>query len=107
MRYLRLTCFAATLLTMAAFGTAQDGPPLPEPEVLTRGPIHEAYAATTNLQPTPGQMAPKGPPENIEELPPDQRPEGDAVQWIPGYFAWDEERGEDIPAMAPRRVPTD
>ncbi|MDY3556232.1 hypothetical protein R5W24_005395 [Gemmata sp. JC717] len=33
----------------------------------------------------------KQPPEPIEELPPDQKPEGDNVQWIPGYWGWDED----------------
>ena len=39
-------------------------------------------------------MAPKPPPEAIEELPPDQRPDGNNVAWIPGYFAWDDERND-------------
>ena len=36
----------------------------------------------------------KLPPEAIEEVPPEQRPEGDNVAWIPGYTAWDDERGD-------------
>lgn len=27
-------------------------------------------------------------------LPPDQKPEGDDVAWIPGYWAWDDERND-------------
>ncbi|MBI1784138.1 YXWGXW repeat-containing protein [Candidatus Sumerlaeota bacterium] len=37
---------------------------------------------------------PKGPPEIIEEIPPDQRPEGDNVTWIPGYWGWDDDRSD-------------
>jgi hypothetical protein len=33
-------------------------------------------------------------PDPIEELPPDQKPEGNNVQWIPGYWAWDEDRND-------------
>lgn len=61
-------------------------------QVLTRGPVHEAFAETVTFDPQPGIVVPKAPPEAIEELPPDQRPEGANVAWIPGYFAWDDER---------------
>lgn len=91
MRY-RLPVFCGVALLLAAIVSAEEPIATPEPEVLTRGPIHEAYAASMNLTPAPGQIAPKAPPDNIDELPPDQKPEGDNVQWIPGYFAWDEER---------------
>jgi hypothetical protein len=63
-------------------------------EVLTRGPIHEAFAETVTFDPQPGLVAPKEPPVPIEELPPEQRPEGSNVTWIPGYWAWDEERND-------------
>jgi hypothetical protein len=61
-------------------------------EVLTRGPVHEAFAETVTFDPEPGFIAPKEPPAPIEELPPQQRPEGANVAWIPGYWAWDDER---------------
>lgn len=61
-------------------------------QVLTRGPVHEAFAATVTFDPQPGIIAPKEPPEAIEELPPSQKPEGTNVSWIPGYWAWDEDR---------------
>ncbi|MCE9546654.1 MAG: hypothetical protein K8T25_14330 [Planctomycetia bacterium] len=38
----------------------------------------------------------KQPPAAIEELPPDARPQGDHVSWIPGYWAWDEDRNDYI-----------
>ena len=39
-------------------------------------------------------MIPKQPPAPIEELPPEQKPEGDDVQWVPGYWAWDDNRND-------------
>src|SRR5262245_52140549 len=66
-------------------------PALPDGvEALARGPVHEAYASTAE-QTTAPPTVPKQPPEPIEELPPDQKPEGDNVQWMPGYWHWDEE----------------
>src|SRR5262249_35603001 len=74
-------------------------------EVLTQGPLHEAYAAVPTLEPKPGVVASKQPPDPIEELPPDQKPEGENVQWIPGYFHWDEERNDFIWISGFWRVP--
>jgi WXXGXW repeat (2 copies) len=73
------------------------GPPLSEEEitqkgveVLTRGPIHEAFASPWTVNPRPNPIIYQKPPAAIEELPPDQKPEGAHIQWIPGYSAWDE-----------------
>jgi hypothetical protein len=63
-------------------------------EVLTRGPVHEAFAETITFNPQPGIVAPKAPPAAIEEVPPLQRPEGKNVSWIPGYWGWDDERND-------------
>ena len=63
-------------------------------QVLTRGPVHEAFAETITFDPEPGIVVSKAPPEAIEELPPDQRPDGANVDWIPGYWAWDDERSD-------------
>ena len=63
-------------------------------DVLTRGPVHEAFADTITFDPEPGIAVPKPPPDIIEEVPPDQRPEGTNVTWIPGYWAWDDERDD-------------
>jgi hypothetical protein len=59
-------------------------------EVLARGPVHEAFA-TPLAEPRPTPAVPKQPPANLEEMPPDERPEGD-VAWIAGYWAWDDDR---------------
>jgi hypothetical protein len=63
-------------------------------QVLTRGPVHEAFAGVVTFNPEPGVVAPKSPPDIIEEVPPDERPEGSNVTWIPGYWAWDDERND-------------
>src|SRR5947199_7496358 len=84
---------AAALVLFAAPAFADD--PNQGVEVLARGPVHEAYATTVEF-PTPSPVVPKVPPAPIEELPPDQKPDGDNVQWIPGYWSWDEERTDFI-----------
>jgi hypothetical protein len=76
----------------AADGDEADGPG----EVLTRGPVHEAFAEPVTFNPQPGFIAPKPPPEPVEELPPDQRPEGENVAWISGYWSWDDDRKDYI-----------
>jgi hypothetical protein len=63
-------------------------------QVLTRGPVHEAFAETVVFNPKPGIVVAKTPPAAIEEIPPDQRPEGANVAWIPGYWGWDDERND-------------
>ncbi|MEX0977520.1 MAG: hypothetical protein WDZ48_01630 [Pirellulales bacterium] len=98
-RITRWRIVAALLALSAAPGlnnviALQPGPAGPEQgmEVLTRGPVHEAFAETVTFNPQPGIVVPKAPPAAIEELPPEQRPEGDNVAWIPGYWGWDDER---------------
>ncbi len=61
-------------------------------EVQTRGPVHEAFAGVVTYNPEPGVIVPKAPPPNIQEVPPDEKPAGDNVAWIPGYWAWDDDR---------------
>ena len=61
-------------------------------EVLTRGPVHEAFAGVVSYNPEPGVIVSVAPPDPIDELPPEERPYGNDVAWIPGYWAWDDER---------------
>src|SRR5688500_1798104 len=61
-------------------------------EVQARGPIHEGFASPTT-EPKPTQGVPKQPPPPMEEMPPDERPEGD-VMWVGGYWAWDDDRSD-------------
>jgi hypothetical protein len=65
-------------------------------EVLTRGPIHEAFASPVTGEVEAGLVVSMEPPENVDEVPPEYRPEGDDVIWIPGYWAWEEERKDFI-----------
>ncbi len=77
-------------------GADLDKPPpnLIEPEILTKGPLHEAFATPTPLDTEPRPKIDRQPPPNIEEIPPDQKPEGDNVVWVPGYWSWDLERND-------------
>ena len=61
-------------------------------EVLTRGPVHEAFAEVAAASPEPGVVIPRQPPQPIEEQPPETRPEGENVVWLPGYWHWDDDR---------------
>jgi hypothetical protein len=91
---LGLTVFTAGTLLSQVPGQP---PPLPVPpplqegvEVQARGPVHEAYAQPTAPRPDPSAIILQHPPNPIEELPPDQKPQGSNVVWIPGYWAWDD-----------------
>lgn len=66
----------------------------PGVDVLTRGPVHEAFASMVTFNPEPGMVVTKAPPNVIEEMPPAERPPGDNVAWIPGYWGWDDERND-------------
>ncbi len=70
-------------------------PPTPDqeqPEILTSGPVHEAFAEPVNLQVQAGLVVPQEPPAQIQEVPPEERPQGDQFVWVPGYWAWDTSR---------------
>jgi hypothetical protein len=84
---------------------AQDSlPPTPQGvEVQARGPIHEAYAALT-CDPVPSKLVPKRPPDAIEELPPAEKPEGNAL-WIGGYWAWDDDSNDFLWVSGTWRIP--
>ncbi len=61
-------------------------------EVMTRGPVHEAFAHPVNVGKVSPLVVPKKPPEPIEETPPDVRPEDEGAIWIGGYWAWSEDQ---------------
>ncbi|NOU35290.1 MAG: hypothetical protein HOO88_00715 [Kiritimatiellaceae bacterium] len=63
-----------------------------QPEVLGRGPIHEAFAEPVTMQIQAGLVVPQQPPPNIEEIPSAEKPQGQQFVWIPGYWAWDADR---------------
>src|SRR5262245_53664081 len=61
------------------------------PRVLTRGPVHEAFAQPWSLAPVVGTKSPKAPPEPVAA-----RPAGADTRWVPGYWHWDEAANEFI-----------
>ena len=65
-----------------------------EVEVLTRGPVHEAFAETVVYDHESDVVVLKPPPDPIEEVPPPQAPDASNVAWISGYWAWDEDRDD-------------
>lgn len=73
--------------------------------VLARGPVHEAFAQPANPRPQPSAVIPKKPPAPIPEVPPDEQPRGKDVQWIPGYWDWDEEKNDFLWVSGTWRVP--
>jgi hypothetical protein len=56
-----------------------------------RGPVHEAFAEQFSSDPLPTEVVSKEPPEAIDEVPPNFKPEGENIQWISGYWGWDVE----------------
>jgi hypothetical protein len=105
-------------VALASWGGAQDAvapppgadavapPPGADPEgveTLTRGPVHEAFAAPSAADPKPAPVIPKKPPQDIDEVQPDFRPEG--AIWINGYWEWDPEIEDFIWISGLWRVP--
>ena len=84
---------------------AAPAPADPNVEVMTRGPVHEAYAVPVSAGQTAGVIVPKQPANPIEEVPPDMKPEGQNSTWIPGYWSWDDERRDFIWVSGVWRVP--
>jgi hypothetical protein len=76
----------------------------PAAEVQARGPVHEAFAEPAT-PPSPAPVVPKQPPAPVEEEPPEQKPAGKEVQWIPGYWQWDEERKDHLWVSGCWRIP--
>ncbi|MCH8046447.1 MAG: hypothetical protein IID44_22295, partial [Planctomycetes bacterium] len=105
-------CFYLPASAMAQQAPIPEPPPLPaadkdnedakssvktnDVEILTRGPLHEAFAEQVTKDPKPGIVAAKKPPAEVNEIPPEFKPEGENVTWIPGYWFWDAERKDFI-----------
>lgn len=60
-------------------------------EAFARGPVHEAFADVYDLNPVTNEVIAQAPPATVDELPPEQAPTGENVQWISGYWNWDSE----------------
>jgi hypothetical protein len=90
-----MMAMAGCSLLLGAMSGAKGGvavPPLPaeeRPEVLTRGPVHEAFARPVILKQEEGLLAPRRPPADLSEDPPDERPLDSGAVWVPGYWSWD------------------
>ncbi|HOW72072.1 MAG TPA: YXWGXW repeat-containing protein [Phycisphaerae bacterium] len=69
-------------------------PPPPPWVVDNRGPIHEAFAEPVVFDPKPGLVVLRRPPVLLNEAPPPHCPRGDDIRWIPGYWAWDDDRND-------------
>ena len=65
-----------------------------DPQVLNGGPLHEAFAEAHQSDPQPNPTIQLAPPEPINEVPPEFKPDGENVQWIAGYWAWDDAESE-------------
>lgn len=93
------------VLLNVTFAGGQEPRPQEGVEVLTRGPVHEAYAGPVNAKPAASPVVGKEPPALIEEMPAEQKPEGDNVQWMPGYWGWDDDRENFVWVSGFWRVP--
>ncbi|HEV3448325.1 MAG TPA: hypothetical protein VG099_27060 [Gemmataceae bacterium] len=81
-----------------------DMPPTPNGvEILSRGPVHEAFAGPAT-EPVPTTPVQKVPPRPIDEIPPADKPDGNAI-WIPGYWAYDDERTDYLWVSGTWRTP--
>lgn len=64
-------------------------------QALMQGPVHEAFAAPIDSDHTDGvRVLDKAPPKAVDEQPPEDRPEDEAMKWIPGYWAWSDDGGD-------------
>ena len=101
------TCLAIWMIGDVGFAQVDDVPVAPantpstvtedassdeDIEVLARGPVHEAFASQINYDPKPGMIVSNTPPEQVDEIPPDYKPDGENVIWIPGYWGFDDQR---------------
>lgn len=96
MKTIRTIVIILALAVGLLYGTtAGQTPPVPsqeQPQVLTSGPVHEAFAEPVTLQNQAGLTAPEPPPPDIQEVPPIERPRGNQYVWVPGYWAWDSDQ---------------
>jgi hypothetical protein len=94
LRFAILTALACAGLYLPGPIAAEedDVPPPPEGvQVEARGQVHEAFAEATKVRGTAGLVVTAKPPQAIDEMPPEEKPEGDHVVWVPGYWSFDDE----------------
>jgi hypothetical protein len=110
----------ALVVATASVIHAQQPPPPPDPqaapdnappaqpegvEVMTRGPVHEAFAEPVIRASRATPVVAQQPPAPIQEVPPDQKPDDPNAVWIPGYWAWDNDQSNFIWISGIWRVP--
>jgi Planctomycete cytochrome C/WXXGXW repeat (2 copies) len=88
------TAAAGTPPAKAASTTAPAASDLPSQvdpnvQVLTQGSVHEAFGQPVLFNPGPNPVIANQPPAAVEELPPDTKPAGNNVEWIPGYWSFE------------------
>lgn len=89
-------------------GMVRSGDALPEDDgiqTLTRGPVHEAFAEPVSGEPKPTPVVAKEAPKDVNETTPAEKPETPGVQWLPGYWAWDDDRNDYLWVSGIWRVP--
>src|SRR5262245_11278006 len=95
----RLFSAAGLAFALSLPALAQDSQPLPAPKpaesqpgvkVAEQGPIHEGFAQPGAQVRGKDLTAPKAPPPPVPELPPETKPAGNDVRWVPGYWMWEE-----------------
>lgn len=103
-----LISLALVFFTRTVFAQAPPAPLLgagaqadfnvPDPNVVERGPIHEAFAEpiALDIDPADAPIIDRAPPEPIDELPPEIRPEGNNVEWLGGYWMFSVEQDDFI-----------
>src|SRR5215831_6428182 len=75
---------------------AKEVQPQPGIVVAEKGPVHEAFAQPGAEVRGKGMTAPKAPPPPIPEIPPETKPDGENVKWVPGYWQWDSDKEDFI-----------
>src|SRR5947209_7104111 len=90
-----------TIFCFASWAQDSDQPPAIPPDelpagsqVLAQGPVHEAFAKPVSMEAEEPILVPQQPPENLQEVPPAEQPAGAGIVWVPGYWAWDQDRND-------------
>lgn len=88
--------FTASLLPYSVLGANDRNETIEGVEILQQGPVHEAFAGVNVNQTWSSNTISYSPPEPINEIPPDHHPTGQQVEWIAGYWSWDDEKEDFI-----------
>jgi hypothetical protein len=80
------------VLVTGAFSSASQADIDNRIQIEARGPVHEAFAQPWVINPEQNEIVTQESPAPIAEEPPSDRPAGTNVQWLPGYWQWDDER---------------